>query len=640
MSIQPLIYSNIKQVSFDFEDNESGIVTLSVSASSAGYRWSFPQNDINSLAMSGSPTDSTISVKLLSYSPLLRVVWAKTNALSSDPYDIMDIIVREYTPLAPSGSPSTLYETITLPNPLSECLVGVNEFGESSTINTVIRNLNNNLEYLIQKSEYAELSPTTIFRRYGLSNSSETSTLSAFHWTQINTNYADSSYFWELSPTTPKLSATHISSNGTDLLYVTNANTLNIMSMVSGYNPQVDSIEFPLFSSAEFINIKSVHLEINGIIWVLEGSGRISKLFYDGNWKYLKSWNSTDGSMEPIINPTKMGVDNINAPTQLYVIASPSDTTPAKQVHVFDINMLPVGIISDSTIATIIGVAKTRDYIVVADDSDTLFFFDDTYPFTLQRTIGIGGNVKNFYADILGDGKMVSLYNCQDNYFFYIQTDNLIFKYTQDGAIAGFTGVNAAGIVFDKTYTNYQILDMCHDNNNNLHACSTNDIITYFDKTDFNSKLLWAPVIPLSVASWAPEQLLIGSNENCSYLVYNRIFSRLWENINIHANHIFGKLVLTNGEISIVGFKLTEFTPIPYKKHEIYVGINELHCEAAINRNIRKLYTCLEAVAKNMSIVDFGTNSEYILTDTIEFKWNGEYTFDGGLTFNGYNQEF
>lgn len=626
MSLAPAIYCDRKQVSADAETGITEVITVSSAPMVSGgtYVWSISPS---ATIISGVVGDHTISLTAHLSSEELNISWGP----SANPIDTYSVILKNYPTLEISSTPQTLYEILSLPEQLYTTFIAVNEFGEATAFNAAIEKLYNNLEYLIRKTEYFDIAPTTLSFRYGSSNYALTSSAGK-QWQQISTSYEPSAYWSYADP----VSATHITANKTHTLYVTGSNTLNIMSTISGFDPTVYTRAYPLYASDPFVDIKTVQLDDSGIIWVLETNGRITKLLHSNStWTQLNSWKYSDGSKRQLYTPLQL----LASENKLYILSKTSESSSVYEIRIFDHAMVYQDSVDLSKITfDISGFTITRDYFIVMDVGSTIYIFENSGTYDYKTSIGFASLVNIYDANqtllVLEGAVLSNITNSVNDYFFYAHTKNILYKFSQDGNLVGFGGLTAPRTASSHssspTAGEYIITGLCQDTNNNLYAASNYDIVKYFDPVLVKSR----SVMDILPKLWSLEELQVKPNENCSYWVYNRVFNRFYENIELLRNTLMGKLSIYNSQVIISGFTVNEFSTLPYTKSEIFVAINELHSEAAINRNIRKLFQCLETLM-NIGNIQGTIPTDYTISDVQYLYWDGRLIFDGFATFNG-----
>lgn len=624
MSLTPLIYSNRKQVSGDPSTGRTEPITLIAATYAAGNNWSFtPSANV----VSGSTTGTSVTITLPLSAGIATASWRNVSNTVLDQYGI---ICQNYPVLAVDDAPHTIYESIYLPIPLNNIYVGTNDFGEASVFNTAISKLDQCFDYLVTKSKVFGLSPAIMSMRYGSSSNPSTSG-SGQQWQNASISQYPSAdnYYW--SYTNP-LSTSHISANSRYVLRVED-NVLKLMSATTNHTPTVFPRSYSTYSSVVFDSIVGVVLEeIDDIIWVLESNGRLTKLQYLNGWKHLNTWKYTTGTPQQLITPVGMAVDASN----IYIVSKRTATSSEYELRIFDRNFQHVKTVYNENIPLICSVCLSRDYVIllsddapIAGDGNVLYMLNKTNH-TLVKSVGLASVSRNYLPndEVLTayDANIKSIYPAYDDYFIYGITKNQIYKFTQEGMLVGFGGDQAVQIAFDASgVTTYTVTGVAQDKYSNLYVSSSHDIVRYFDAAVFASKLLSTSTYSLTDALRSSNELEVHSNENCAYWVYNRIFNRFYDNLELFRNTILGKLKVRNRQISLVGFNVADVIHFPYTKDEIFVGINELHCEATINRNIKRLYECLEVLANMINLKDID-----IPFDGIAYAyWNGAFKFDG-----------
>ena len=653
----PLIFCTRKQFGFDYNTNTSETVTVSTTSGIPGYNWVFHGVPSESVSVTGQLSASSISFKISgkefinyegSNSGNLSISWQASSSVpaSATPTGIYDeyfFMIRNYEGLPETHYPETVYEPIRLPILLDELLIGSNEIAEASTINTSIAKLYQNFEYLINKSEYIS-SSLWLSSRYGQTKgitSASAGNTNHFQWSDITyipteTSAVAPPFYWAYDNL---LSANHIAANSTSICYASDQDNLYVISTISGAFPAIYSRSYPIFSSDPFVDIRSINMDESGRITVLEGSGRISVLkYHSGIWDYVSSYSTL---VEPIISPTNMTIrDGV-----IYITSQLADSASRYVVKAYDYDLNYIREYSNDKILSIKATAITRNYLVaLAVDNlrtDVFYIFDkNTAEFIKAVPVGNAPQKGDKPTrQFVRGGELQKIFNATDDYMFFAISENIVHQYTQDGmlmyigedsllpAIMGNPQFNS-----EQSHDNnidYNLTGVAQDANYNIFACSNCDIIKYFGRPTHRSRIIDSPYFDFPASLWSLSELSIGGNENCSYWVYNRVFNRFMDNLNIYFNSLTGKLVISDNYADIVGFSPSELIPFTYPKSDIYVGVNELHCDAAINRNIRKLYANLELCAAYGQV----QSDETIPGE--EIFWDGQYTFNNVILYGG-----
>lgn len=627
----PLIYSNRKQVEYQTSATEA--VSLYATVTGSDYQWVFtPVDQVN--IVSGDITSRNITINSTLSAESFGATWVSKDQPTISASDFCEIQIRTPEILTSEQNPQTLYENLSFPYTLSELYIGINENAVEETFNVYMTRLYENFNYIVNKIQYVDMAPTFLTFRYGDTVNPVTS-YQGLQWQQFSSEYnapTANPYFWSY---TEPCSTQGVSVNTSFTLFVS-SNQIHMLSNDSNA-PIVDVREYPLYTSDPFVNIKSAILEQDGTVWVMEESGRITRMIYDGTWNFSSIW------IDKVKNPVQMIVDSNN----IYIISEQSNTTD-HEIRIFDKNMVFVQSIYNSNNKIIAGICTSRDYLIALNNSEGISVLYHHPKIDLQDTTLVTDTVVSLTYKYFPeqdpkyqDDTLKLIQSCADDYFIYAATTNLIYKLTQNGSLVGFAGGEIIQTSYDITaqttpITDYTITGIANDTYHNLFISTNYDILRFLDISKFNTVQSAPNVVSLIDSLWSLDDLKVNKNENCSYWVYNRIFNRLYDNILLVRSIIGGSLVEESGTITISPMKFGKFPQLPYKKEEIFVGINELHCEGALNRNIKKLYECIDVLVSAMN-----NGKQYRIGDQLggsgetPIYWNGVFIFDGSLTFSG-----
>lgn len=613
MSRVPMIYANRKRM-------YTGDSIYLNAIPSADYRWTFTVPPI-----SADFTNDTMMVQFPSGSDgSIFASWS--NGTTESNYDEFEILFDESDSLSIDENPQTIYENLDFyPITKDKVYVGINDFGTNNVINSSIEKLYTCFNYIIDKLKYVEVETLEASHRYGRSYSPLSASVN--EWQQVSIDYPSGGGGYYMSFVTNPLSATEIASNTSTTIFVS-ADTLCAMSNSTGRTPTVYERGYPVFSVDPFVNIKDIHLTEDGIIWIIENSGRLSKLEYTtGSWKFLGSWT------DKVYSPKKMAVVN----DKVYIISSVSNSITANALHIFDKNLTRLGTIYNSNCPVINGVAICRDYIILLGASNEIYKYDINNTYNANTDQGLVGTplgvvyAFSLGSNSFGNGDMLRISTSNDPYFFYGASKNVLFKYTQNGALVGVFGLQMPISCEFYARESYDITGISIDANSNLYVSSNRDIVRYVDYSNYEKLVSYDIYDDL----WSLDDLKIKANENCSYWVYNRMFNRFYDNILLLYNSISGKIKGDINGLYTSSLKLSEYKPLPYTKGDIYIGVNELHSEAAINRNLSKLYDCLSVLLDLLKLKSISIPELEEFRGSFDILWNGIFSFDGTVIFNG-----
>lgn len=533
--------------------------------------------------------------------------------------DNYNMSIRPYNDAELSGNPQLYTEISEFPNPLNEILVPVNEFITHSSFNTILTKMQENYEFLIEKSKFLSVPPNAISFRYGPNTFDEYDNRNV--WTQADNGF---SQFWGYDPT---LNAEHVAGISNAMIY-SEGTTMYAVNTLSGAYPVEPTLEDPnpippdrdfyVYGDDKFTDIKSIEIDSNDFIWMLDDAGTHGKVgifSFDENWRLQSSWDITvEGNQKYLKNPTDLKIQN----SRVYI--SCDSESGGAEVRVFSEVGSYVGTIKHEDWTTVESIAVTSEYILALLDNK-LYKYTADLEFVEIVDLAELIFTYNYETQEYDEAEIAKLCNNNSGVFFYGIAGNQIYKFGQDGDILesfGETMVNyinstldagGTGIYYDKDVT-----DVYHDKEFNLYTSSVYDVVKYYDRAEVHNRLLDDKSFNIDDAVWSEESLDVASDENATAWVYNRVFDRILDNLNIFRLALKGTQALISSntfeQAVISNFKPSEFPPLDYTKDEIAIGVNELHCEGALNRCIRQLNECFETCLGYINIKDTGIDPD------------------------------
>lgn len=563
--------------------------------------------------------------------------------------DTYSISVREYNDAGLTGDPQLYNEISEFPNPLSEILVPVNEFVTYTSFNTILGKIQENFEYLIDKSKFLSVPPNYISFRYGESTYSDYNGRNV--WMQADNGF---SKYWGYDS---ELNVDYVAGLSNAMVYVAN-NVLYAVDTLSGADPLDADVTTPpnrgfyVYGDDVFTDIKAISVDSNGYTWVLDDVGTHTKIGvfeYDVNWSFKSSWNVTNTSSKKYIqNPTDLKIKD----GAVYISCDSASVSGGVEIRVFNEVGSYMGSMSYSDLTSIESIAITTDYIIALSDNK-LYKFDMDYSFVevidLTESIFTYDYENQSYNETVISG----IFNNATGVFFYGIAGNQVYKFGQSGNILesfGKTAVNYINSTIGDSDSDYypekNITGIFHDEEFNLYVSSDYDVVRYYDRAEVFDRLLDDLSFSIDDCVWETDQLDVGPDENATAWVYNRVFDRIIDNLNIFRLALKGPqaLISTNTFEYVVtsNFKPSEYVPLDYEKGDIAIGINELHCEASLNRCIRQIHECFDTCLGYINVKDSGLSPDSLIIGDFELVSqstlpmaeyiNGVYYFDYGRT--------
>jgi hypothetical protein len=529
---------------------------------------------------------------------------------NDDVDDNYNMSIRPFNDAELSGNPQLYAEISEFPNPLTEILVPVNEFITHSSFNTILTKMQENYEFLIEKAQFLSVPPNAISFRYGYNTYDDYDGQTV--WTQADNGL---SQFWGYDP---EMNVDHVAGTPDAMVHCID-NVLYGTTTLSGGNPPIDSRDFYIYGTDTFTDIKSIETDSNNYIWVLDDLGSYGKVgifSYEENWRFQSSWEfTTAGNNKYFVDPTDLKIKD----GRVY-ISCKNQSGDGVEIRTFTEVGSYEGSMSHEELLNIESIAVTTEYVIALYDNK-LFRF--TVDFEFVDIVDMDELI--FTYDYFSKQKVASTINRLGNnnsgVFFYGIAGNLIYKFGQDGDILesfGETAVNYMNSTLDAEVTDIyydkNVSDVYHDVDYNLYASSEYDVVKYYDRAEVYNRLLDDDSFNIERDIRSEELLDVNSEENTTAWVYNRVFDRILDNLNVYRLALKGSqaLITTNTfeYVVVSNFKPTDFIPLAYQKGDIAIGVNELHCEGALNRCLRQLYECFETCLGYINIKDTGIDPD------------------------------
>jgi hypothetical protein len=194
--------------------------------------------------------------------------------------------------------------------------------------------------------------------------------------------------------------------------------------------------------------------------------------------------------------------------------------------------------------------------------------------------------------------------------FYYIITDNSVFKYTALGLYMDVlelpTGVDGTPLNFITGKFGF---------GRNILLATSNAIIKCQEVTE-----ILQTGQGLDIDYWTLDQILINPNELAQDMVINRSLSRLCYNIVNFRNSLESKLLIASESTPAGVIEYFRLYPIKanlrpllgndIETNRVAVGVNELHTPSVINRELKKIYDACTVIKQFLDIETVTTESE------------------------------
>ena len=264
----------------------------------------------------------------------------------------------------------------------------------------------------------------------------------------------------------------------------------------------------------------------------------------------------------------------------------------------------------------------------------------------------LNGEIKKYNPKTLKyeDSTIKGISTSYEEGYLYLYSENIAYKVTTDGVINDdfgefaitifneLAGDNYKDIYYDKTIT-----DIYQSNKYITYVSTAYDIIGYYDRSIIEGNILSPSFIDqYDDAIWQGDDLSVSKDESVSYIAYNRLFGRIYDNLMALNDNIVGVIGVEIGKevynkISMFPISPLDIKGLPYRKEEIRIGINEMHFESSINRCLIMIYECMELIAERLNlrknitgIEKFELNSFTIENDGAIIIKDGKYYYEMG----------
>jgi len=362
-----------------------------------------------------------------------------------------------------------------------------------------------------------------------------------------------------------------------NVLYINTDKTIKVLNKDKNFSYYSSLSSFD--GLIEFENITSLTVDSQNRVFVLDSDLlQIGVYVLSTNslgkrvWSQITNWGGLGKSRNKFLNPTQLFVDHKDC---VWVIDRGSNnikhfTNTGSWLKTLENFKDAISMTQDSQ--NNIHILTNSKVLVYSYEGTFLFDYDfSVADSSIPRQIS-----SNYSKDIL-----------------YIVFENQVAKFFRNGLFGGLpikssdniTNING---VFQDEYRNVLIL-------------SNDKILKYIDIPERKNNK--GTLIPSDF--WQPLDIYIHPEEFIQNWVYNKSFSKLWDNIEIFKNHLYHltdsrgfsndcsdfNTVCDNTKILCKKY----FPPI-HNKEKLIIGQNEIVTTVTINRNLKYLWENLEVV--------------------------------------------
>jgi hypothetical protein len=482
---------------------------------------------------------------------------------------------------------------LSLPYTLEQINIQPNEWGVDDIFNTAIYRLQDSLDYLISKTQTINTFSPTIFFGW-LGNFSGTSS-STIKWVtqSYNNEYLNES-------DSAKAEGSLFFTNITNCIELDNyLFTLDNGKLRIFENKPIPS-EIIFSDSSQLssflinpISIDVTKLQDQYILYIADQiSNNVYKLDVDiphnninvqlfvGGFGGLNDHSSFN-------NPTEVHYNNG------YVYVLDYNNKGIKQYN-FDLNWIHTYHIDEFETDRPISIAILNNGLLyILTEKYNIYIFDN-----LSNKIFEKIDISN-----LNDGSnLLKISFDQNNDFFFILTEQNLYKYTLSGSYVNNFIIPKTSTVMYNNIKNGKNGIILLASNNCIFKCQ--DILEIFKLGE-----------GLPYQYWSKDQLKVSKNEFASDLIYNRSLIRMAQNIKTFRNTLYAKFVISSNKIMNNIITYFSYMPINVSNRPVFsndieneflgVGVNELHVPTVLNKEFNKLYLALETLSKFLSIQDY-----------------------------------
>lgn len=506
---------------------------------------------------------------------------------------------------------------LQLPYDLEQIEIQPNEWGDEDIFNTSIFRLQENLDYLIAKTQTINtFSPTIFFGWLGNISGTKASTLKWFTQS-YNSNYLNNSDLAESkggSYFTNVVDTASVDTYFGEVLYVLDNKSLRL------FLNQADPIEVTSTNgdSLSSFLVDPTSIAINKIGTNIYISDKIQNSVYKLNIE--KTEKNLNLNLQLFVGGFGGLRDNnsFNSPTEisfksekLYVI---DYNNYGVKVFNKDLNWLHTYYIDDFLTNRPISVdALDNGLVYILTENHKVYIFD-----------GLSNNIfETFEIDETKDeSSLLKILFDSNGNFVHILTKNNLYKFTLAGSyVTTFIIPKSDNI----KYNNIRI-----GTNNTLYISSPKCI---FKLQDILQVYKLGDGLPYKY--WDYNQLKVDKNEFVSDLNYNRSLNRIAQNIVSFRNTLNARFIIASENVKNNVVTYFSYLPIIERPEilqdvldlNIGVGVNELHLPIVFNKELRKLYYSLQQLADFLSIKNYTVES----SDCFElfcWSWNATSCYE------------
>jgi hypothetical protein len=501
------------------------------------------------------------------------------------------IIVRDaWTPYLQEDIRTLSEKVLVSPHSLKDIEISPNEWGDVDIFNSSITKLYNNFKYLENNIQSINTDSPTVYHGWLGCNMKERAQGIRWYTQGFGVDYyADDSlavadgvsYFTKIIDV----------AENEDYLYVLDNNKIRLF-LNNSYKPQEINILNPEDIAQEFISPAGFAIDFdNSSLYIIDPPrNKVVLVQID---------------QENLEFNIPLSVGGFGVRTDVNKFNSPTDIVLAENsVFVLDYNNFCVkeftkdlnwidtyytdDFLTDQPIAMtsqhsgwVYILTNTYKVYVFADNStDPILIFNlpelSTYNYTLNKIT----------FDEAGE-------------FLYISTDTKLFKYSAVGTYICELALSISNTILSVRKSTKRSLLIA----TSKAVVKVQDIVSFFKIGN-----------GLPYNTWSLDQILLTKKDFASDISYNRSLQRMLHNIKTFRNNLNSRFVIVQEQTPTGIITYFALAPISNNQKPIFdvdvendlvsVGVNELHLPQVLNRELGKLYNCIETIREFLNITD------------------------------------
>lgn len=495
-------------------------------------------------------------------------------------------------------------DAVALPYTLEQVKIKPNEFGVADILNSSILKLNECINYLVKCS-------TIIYKK---------TPTKYIGWLGVHKDYTSSGLRWYTTLDTPNLSKDYdkvlFENNDTAFNNITDIKIVNSELYVADIGPNGDPrLSFGLLnknyirsiytSTTSFLsqlkNIASIEVniidDVTRSVYLLDSlANKLYKvtLYLDTETFIAEQTLGVYGNLEQSVGGfgSKEAASRFYSPTQLHCKDNCVYVVDANNfcVKKFTINLgwIVTYFIEDFLLhlPISIAVATKKQY-----QPSLIYILTITGRIYILNQDGSIYNEAVPYIEVPTEGDIKKIILDYAEEFIYVIYKTHVLKYS-------ILGMYISVVEYLPTNTNF--LTGTSDKYRNIYIADKNKIFKFLDVVEdfsiINSNY--------SNLMWKPEELTVSEGEFIQDWSVNRVLNRVASNVEAFRMSLHSRYGITTAYSSIES--ITYYTAIPISSastpycgkvlEDVTVGANELVLTQVINRNIEKIYNCIQSL--------------------------------------------